>query len=165
VNATRALALAAVGVLAVAGCADAMAGGAVESPVAAVSLSVDPCTLLTGHEIQQLGLVSTGRAVIAGSRNCSWEKPGQYTVGFGVWDNLSLAELSPIHRVITNYPVGSHLGRQVFSYEAGCGVFLQLTPRSLVDAVVVDVVDSRGCPLADQFAKLMEPRLPKGVSR
>jgi hypothetical protein len=72
-----------------------------------------------------------------------------------------LAQLSTVGRTTTSRPVGSHDGRQVLSQEGGCGVYLQLTRTSTVDIVVVDALgDTQSCQLADEYATLIEPKLP-----
>jgi len=158
-------------VVVVAGCANAVAGSpaattgsptsATDPPSAGPSAAIDPCTLLTGTEIHQLGLLSSGRDTSAGARSCSWHKAGQYTVGAGVFDQVGLAQLSNVGRTITSHPVGSHDGRQVLSQEGGCGVYLQITKTSIVDIVVVDALgDTQSCQLADQYATLIEQKLP-----
>jgi hypothetical protein len=163
--------LLAVVVVAVAGCADAVAGSpaattgspssATEPPSAGPSAAIDPCALLTDTEIQQLGLLPSGRDTIVDARSCSWHKAGQYTIGAGIFDHVGLAQLSKVGRTITNYSVGSHDGRQVLSQEAGCGIYLQITKTSIVDIVAVDALgDTQSCQLADRYAKLIEPRLP-----
>jgi hypothetical protein len=161
------LALVAVGVFAVGGCTDATAGSPIattarQPPTSTLSDAVDPCALLTSRDVQQLGLVPTGRDTAAGGRDCHWKKSGQYVVGIEIWDNRSLSDLSTINRVVTNYPVGSHEGRQVLSHDGGCGVYLALTATSMVVASGAGVMSADECPLADQLAKLIEPRLPKG---
>jgi hypothetical protein len=169
--------LLAVVVFAVAGCAVAVAGSpaATTDPSASVaeptsaeptseglSAAIDPCTLLTGMEIQQLGLLPSGRDTAGGGRACSWHKTGQYSLGVEVFDHAGLDQLSTIGRTITNHPVGSHDGRLVLSQGGGgCGVYLQLTATSivLVDAAGL-LTDTQSCQLADQYAMLVERKLP-----
>jgi hypothetical protein len=163
--------LLAVVVVVVAGCADAVAGSpaattdpsvsATDPPSAGPSAAIDPCTLLTGAEIQQLGLLPSGRDTAAGGRACSWHKTGQYSLGIEVFDHAGLDQLSTVGRTITNHPVGAHDGRLVLSQGGGCGVYLQLTPTSIVvvDAAGV-LTDTQSCQLADQYATLIEQKLP-----
>jgi hypothetical protein len=123
--------------------------------------SIDPCALLTGSDVQQLGLQLNGRDTAGGGRGCSWHRTGQYTVGFGAFDHSGLGELSTNGRTITDHPVGSHDGRLVLSAGDSCGVFLQITKTSMVDVAVAGALDdAQTCQLADQYAKLIEPRLP-----
>lgn len=163
--------LLAVAVLAVAGCADAVAGSPAPTTGPSVSASatgtpglsaaIDPCTLLTDPQIQQFGLLPSGRDTAAGGRDCNWRKTGQYSLGVEVFDHEGLDQLSSVGRTITNYPVGSHDGRQVSSQDGGCGVYVQITRNSIVVVAAVDVLDAaQSCPLADQYATLIEPELP-----
>lgn len=158
-----------IAVSAVAGCNAGAPGNPVSVPVTPSSVhpsttlseSIDPCTLLTSSDAQAFGLVSNGRDTTGGARSCSWHKTGQYTIGTGVFDHIGLAQLSKAGRTITDHPVGIHDGRQVFSQEGGCGVYLQITSHSVTDVVVVDAQDAQQeCALADDFARLVEPKLP-----
>jgi len=162
--------LLAVAGLAVAGCGYAVAGSpapttgpstSVSDPSTGTSAAIDPCTLLTDPEVQQFGLVPSGRDTAAGGRDCNWSKRGQYSLGVEVFDHDGLGELSSIGRSITNYPVGSHDGRQVSSQGGGCGVYIQITKTSIVAVAAADVIDeTQSCQLADQYATLIERRLP-----
>jgi hypothetical protein len=131
-------------------------------PTSAVSAAIDPCALLTGSDVQQLGLRPNGRDTAGGGRACSWYKNLQYTAGIEVFDHSGLDQLSTIGRTITDHPVGSHAGRLVLSVNGGgCGVFLQITRTSMVDVDTAGgLTDSQMCQLADHYAKLIEPRLP-----
>jgi len=133
-----------------------------DAPTSGMSAAIDPCALLTGSDVQQFGLQANGRDTAAGGRACSWYKNLQYTVGIEVFDQVGLGQLSTLERTITDHPVGSHDGRLVLSAGGGgCGVFLQITRTSMVD---VDTAggpsDTRSCQLAEQYAMLVEPRLP-----
>jgi len=165
--------LLAVVVVVVTGCANAVAGSPAATTDPSVSVSatdrasvgpsaaIDPCTLLTGTEIQQLGLLPSGRDTAAGGRACSWHKTGQYSVGIEVFDHAGLDQLSTVGRTITNHPVGAHDGRLVLSQGGGCGVYLQLTPTSIVVVDTAGVLtDTQSCQLADQYATLIEQKLP-----
>jgi Protein of unknown function (DUF3558) len=153
-----------------AGCATAVAGTPVattdaatsgtEQPSSTVSASIDPCALLTGADIQRLGLVSRGPDRLGPSRGCSWNKPGQYAVTIGVYDHDGFGDISTIGHVISNHPVGTHDGRQVLDDDGGCGIALAITALSLVVVAVSNVDETQECPLADQYAVLIEPRLP-----
>lgn len=157
-----------IAVSAVAGCSAGASGNAVSVPVtsssvppSALSESIDPCTLLTSSDTQEFGLVSSTRDTAGGGRACSWLKKGQYNVGIEVFDHGGLANLSAVNRAITDYPVGTHDGRQVLDHGGGCGVYLQITSGSMVVVALADAQDEQQeCALADDFARLVEPRLP-----
>jgi len=154
--------LVAVGALLIAGCADAVAGTptvAATTSAPAVSASINPCALLTSSDIQHLGVASRGPDALGGSRGCSWLKTGQYNVGFSVWDHLGIDQMNSGGNPITNHRVGSHDGRQFEGADGGCFVAMAITSTSSID-VSVGGDPSVECQLADQFALLIEPRLP-----
>jgi hypothetical protein len=162
------LSVLALAVLAVAGCADAVAGTpaattatstSMVTSMAPVSAAINPCTLLTADDIQGLGITPRGPDTLGGSRGCSWTKNGQYVVGFSVLDHLGIDQANSGGNPITNHPVGSHDGRQFEGALGGCAVALAITETSSVD-VVVGGDQTQECQLADQFAQLIEPKLP-----
>jgi hypothetical protein len=127
-----------------------------------LAASIDPCALLTATDIVRLDVVSNGRDTAAGGRACSWHsRAAYYTVGIEVWDKATFGQLSRTGRAFTPYPVGSHDGRQVQDIlNGGCGVFLKIDATALISVSVGNVGEE--CALADQFAVLIEPRLPRG---
>lgn len=157
-----ALPLVALAALVIAGCGDSVAGTPAAQPkptTTAVTASINPCALLTGSDIRQLGVVSQGADTLAGSRGCSWTKTGQYTVGFSVWDHVSINQIDSHGNLISNHRVGSHDGRQYQGANGGCAVSMAITSSSSID-VTVNGDPIEECQLADQFAVLIEPRLP-----
>jgi hypothetical protein len=150
--------------LAVSGCATVPGhpvAATAPPPTPGLSMSIDPCTLLTTADVQQFGLLSNGRDTLGGGRACSWYRTGEYTVGVEVFDNAGLDQLNKLGHTISDHPMGSHNARQVVNSNGGCGVVLEITKTSTVDVdAVVGQDETRSCPLADQYAKLIEPRLP-----
>jgi hypothetical protein len=156
----------------VAGCSTAVAGtpaattdpssAASAPPASVVSAAIDPCSLLTGSDAQQLGLQSKGRDTAGGGRACTWLRTGQYTVGVEVFDNAGFARINTTNRTVTDHPVGSHDGRMVLATDIiTCGVALEITKTSMVEVDVSGDPDvTQTCQLADQYAKLIELRLP-----
>jgi hypothetical protein len=165
------LPLLAAGVLAMAGCADTVAGNptpaadvstSTTEPPSTVSTSIDPCALITAADVQQLSLVARGPDRVGGGRGCSWYKDGVYAVGFSIYDQVGIDRFASGEPTVSNHPVGSHDGREFIPPEHGCGIVLEITRSSIIVLVVSDAAggDTVSCHLAGDFALLIEPRLP-----
>jgi hypothetical protein len=156
--------MAAIGVVVIAGCADAVAGTPITavppSTSVTVTASINPCALLNVTQIQHLGVASRGPDTLGGSRGCSWTKTGQYTVGFDVWDHVGIDQVNSGGNPISHHRVGSHDGRQFEGAFGGCAVSMAITDSSSVDVIVAASNPPVECRLADQFAVLIEPELP-----
>jgi hypothetical protein len=163
------LPLLAAAALALAGCADSVAGNptpaadvstSTTEPPSTVSTAIDPCALFTATDIQQLGLVSRGPDTVGGARGCSWNKHGVYAVGFSIYDHVGMAQFVGGEPTVTNHPVGSHDGREFIPELGGCGIVLEITRSSSLVLVVSADTDETSCHIAGDFAMLVEPRLP-----
>jgi Protein of unknown function (DUF3558) len=136
---------------------------------AAKLASIDPCTLLSQAQLGQYGLSKHDSGDLAGSRHCAWAHlvdasgKGGYVVGAAIWDQQGITDVNADGYSITDVVTGRHQARQG-EQTGGDGCFVAI---GVTDSTRVDVVASgdpgQGCTLANQFAKLIEPRLPGGA--
>ncbi len=137
--------------------------------------SIDPCTMLTEAQAQQVGVPSPGvRDDIAGLLSCDWQlsirDDPEFNTGMlvtvsldpdGGVDELNLPETA----VVTPTTVGDHEGQVVakggFGGEGECQVDLILGPNSKAQVFVIAAADTeRACDVATRAAVLVEPKLP-----
>ena len=171
--------------LGVAGCSNTSAGSPVPTSPAGGSQTVsnpststedaaarlaalDPCTLLTKAQLDQYGLGKQESGNLAGARTCSWIHPSgeNGTDGFSltpaIWDRQGLRDMNTNGYSVTDVVVGNHQARQAAQIGGiGCFVAIGVTDSSRVD-VISSSDPEHSCVLANQFAKLIEPRLPGG---
>lgn len=118
------------------------------------------CDLLTSAELGDLGLPPAGEQRDVGpARGCQWQTSGSHTLTVGVLDDLGTGE---VVADATPEPltVGSH---QAVRYTSGgtCGMSVAVTDSSRVDVLGTAGGDlARACDVADQAARLVEPKLP-----
>ena len=137
---------------------------------AAELAAVDPCTLLTQAQLDQFGLHMRDSGDLGGARQCSWGRAidtngkGGFVVGPVIWDNQGLKDINTDGQIVTDgMTVGRHQARQAKQAEGlACFVAIGVTDSARVDIVVAGSPDEQ-CGLANQFAKLIEPRLPGGA--
>lgn len=66
---------------------------------------------------------------------------------------------------VTDDPIGAHLGRQLQQTGGDtCAVAIGITGASRVDIDVSGNGSSQDCQLANQYAKIIEPKLPPATS-
>ncbi len=137
--------------------------------------SIDPCTMLTEAQAQQVGVPSPGvRNDIAGLLSCDWQRSirddPEFNTGMLVTASIdpdgSVDELNlPETAVVTPITVGDHEGQVVaeggFGGEGECQVDLILGPNSKAQVFVIAGTDTeRACDVATRAAALVEPKLP-----
>lgn len=129
--------------------------------------SIQPCDLISSNDASQnqLGTATPGNE--GGARSCTWENTTAnngvgYTVGVDIRDSQGIKEVNTDGYTVTPDNIGSHPGRQLQSTLSGsCFIAVEVTNSSRVDVSVNAGTDPvRGCQLANQFAKLVEPNLP-----
>ncbi len=122
---------------------------------------LQPCELLTGAELAQLGLGAHGvEDEIVGQRGCLWTASGSHTVTISIADDLGLADVvsSSPTRALT---VGSHEAMQSTGGVSSCAINLGVTATSRVDVISsANGDEAKACDIAIQAAELVEPTLP-----
>jgi len=120
-----------------------------------------PCDLLTSAEQARFNLGPGVEDKIGQqARGCQWQASGQYTIGVGVLDNRGLAD------VVADGPktpmkVGTHDAVKYIGDLGLCGIAIGVTATSRVDVTGVAYGDeAKACTIANQAARLVEPKLP-----
>jgi len=132
----------------------------------ASDVPADPCVLLSTSEVTQLGYTGPGETSTAnGARSCAWSKPdGSLEVrtsprGINELNVGSATTVTPV-------TVGSHTGlrvEEVNSAVGDCSISLAVTDRSSVTVgVFMAGKTAQACAQAEQAARLVEPKLPRG---
>lgn len=122
--------------------------------------ALKPCELLDSSEQSQLGLGKGVEEKLGQARHCQWQKPGSHTIGVGIFDDLGLKDVvsKTEKKPLT---VGRHKAVQATGGVDACAVAIEVTESSRVDVVSVARADvDKACELANQAAKLVEPKLP-----
>ncbi|HEX3648532.1 MAG TPA: DUF3558 family protein, partial [Pseudonocardiaceae bacterium] len=147
--------------------APSSAGGSTGNGGAALA-ALQPCDLLDNSVASQNGLTSSGPTTGSGARSCRWTKkvtlnaPG-YVIGADIRDSQGIKDYITASYSTTNDPIGNHQAVQEKQTSGDlCDVTIGVTPSSRVD-ITANTSDSdidTACSLANQFAKLIEPKLP-----
>lgn len=119
-----------------------------------------PCDLLTSDEQSSLSLGAAVEEDLGGARSCEWQASGSHLVRVDIWNDLGI---DGVKSKTTPEPktVGSHDAMQYTGELGVCAVALELTETSRVDVVSVAGGDvPKACTIANQAAKLVEPKLP-----
>ena len=129
--------------------------------------SLQPCDLISPDiaSQNQLGTPTTDNA--AGSRGCTWQNTTAnngdgYVVGTDIRGSQGIKDVNTAGNTVTPDNIGNHPGRQLQSTQATvCLIAIGVTNSSRVDITVTGGTDAnQACQLANQFAKLVEPKLP-----
>jgi len=134
----------------------------------ASTASLQPCDLLSASVLSQNQLTKTDSGTQSGARTCAGTKSvdingnGGYTLGVDIRDSQGLNDTSDGGYTVTPETVGSHQGKQL-ERSGSCIVAIGVSTTSRVD-VQASADPGQSCPLANQFAKLIEPGLPGGGS-
>lgn len=126
----------------------------------------DPCSLLSSAGQAQLGINNGEKRQVGDARSCRWRLRGPsetYIFDVLIYDKLGIKDL-PSEREIKQLPkVGAHeaVQRTDSANPGNCGVIIGVTESSRVTTQVTAGTDTqKGCDLAMQLAKLVEPELP-----
>jgi uncharacterized protein DUF3558 len=130
--------------------------------------AIQPCDLLDSGVVSQNGLHDNGPSTDSGARSCGWQKPTGidtpgYSIGVDIRDNQGVGDLATSGFAISDDPVGRHQAKLAKETNGdGCLVAISVTDSSRVDVTAntsAGDVDA-ACTLANQYAKLVEPKLP-----
>ncbi|HEX5118547.1 MAG TPA: DUF3558 family protein [Pseudonocardiaceae bacterium] len=130
--------------------------------------ALQPCDLLDSSVQSQNGVISSGPKSGSGARSCRWTKkvslnaPG-FVIGADIRDSQGISDFTSDGYAMTNESIGHHQAVQAKQTSGDvCVVIIGVTPTSRVD-VTANTSDSdidAACTLANQYAKLIEPKLP-----
>ncbi|MGW4110227.1 DUF3558 domain-containing protein [Actinosynnema sp. NPDC004786] len=124
---------------------------------------LDPCTLLTKAEAEEITGAQTAEPVVeqlGSARVCNFS-PRTARLGVGVRTTAGLAQVQSNGNVVQEVMVGRHQAKQAIGATGSCGVFIGVTESSRVDVVLNSgSPDEDPCPAAMKVAELVEPRLP-----
>ncbi|EID53737.1 Protein of unknown function (DUF3558) [Saccharomonospora xinjiangensis XJ-54] len=143
--------------------------GSVEpAPGESLSLSVDPCELLSVEELKPHGeFIDAGRRELGGARSCVYQRSARgghqgFVVALNVRDSQGIESVADAGGKVTESAVGERNAVQSANMSVGdCTVAMEIDDSSRIDVSVnglpsVDVT----CPIAEDVARLVEPRLP-----
>jgi hypothetical protein len=152
------LASIAASVLGLTACSGDVPGTATPSTTAPANplASVQPCSLVTLDDQARLGLDPGKSNNTAKSRGCEWSKGTSYAVAIYL-DGSQPIEAAGVNGV-TVLPLQSHDAVQTPPDGLGCGIEIAISKTSSVAVNVSNVANA--CQLAQQYAGLIEPRLP-----
>jgi hypothetical protein len=130
--------------------------------------AMQPCDLLTSTELSQNGLTSTGPKTGSGARSCGWQNIAYdnglgYAIGADVRDSQGLNDFNTDGYSLTDDPIGHHQAKQAQQTNGdGCIVSIGVTTTSRVDVTANTGASdiNQSCVLANQYAKLIESKLP-----
>lgn len=120
----------------------------------------DPCTLLSSSDLQELGSSTPpSRDDLVSSHGCSFDTTNA-SIDVGVRINAGLAAFQANGGKITTMTVGDHQAKEVLDRTDSCVIALGVTNTSRVDVTVTADKETEACPIAQQVAHLIEPKLP-----
>jgi hypothetical protein len=122
---------------------------------------VDPCTLLTRDEAEQVaGPLREEPTLddIGSARGCEF-KPQRMRVVVDIRTNAGIADVQAPGEV-ADVNVGDRKAKQFIGTTGSCVVVMGVTVSSRVDVTVTASTDADPCAVAKPIAELVEPRLP-----
>jgi hypothetical protein len=138
------------------------------SPGSSDLTGIQPCSLLNSTEASQNALTSKGPRSGSGARSCTWNNAAYdnglgYSLGVDIRETQGIKDINTDAYALSDDPIGRHQGKQIRETNGDlCGVVIGVTATSRVD-VSTNTGNSdidQACVLANQFAKLIEPKLP-----
>lgn len=143
------------------------AGSSSSNPNSSALAAIQPCSVLTSSEISRNGLSDQEASTGSGARSCTWsnnsfDNGAGYALEVDIRDSQGLKDINTDGYAITDDSVGGHRGKQAQQTSgAGCFVSIGVSPTSRVDVSAETSADvNQACTLANQYAKLIEPKLP-----
>lgn len=124
--------------------------------------ALDPCSLLTDAERADLELSAGEPDDVGGGIGCRWRGPEESSGGI-IWATRGFDDLNAEGRTVTDLSIGGRDARMLENDVGGvCSVDLAVTPSSTVTTTTVHDDADFACARAEQLARLIEPKLPKG---
>jgi hypothetical protein len=121
--------------------------------------SLDPCSLLTSEQVGQLGLTPQGPKTVASARGCSWAKGPTYVIGIHFIEGKGLDDPNDGTGQNTKISLPDHDAVET-DKGSGCGVEIAITRTSFVFVQASEGGGPNECPISQQYATLIEPKLP-----
>lgn len=132
--------------------------------LAAELAAIDPCELLTGAELAQLGFPAgvPGKAPVTEEPTCDWSPPGQGNAGVTLWPARGLDELEAGNEKAADLTVGGRPARKVITaLPRTCAVNIEVADTAAVTVQAVHPADTESaCARAEQVAGMVGPKLP-----
>ncbi|GAA3988003.1 DUF3558 family protein [Allokutzneria multivorans] len=132
------------------------------------STALDPCTLLKMSDLTSYGTFKgPTREDIGGSRGCNYTQTGVYAsdpsfaISVGIRDSQSAESVNDKGRGKISGNVNGRKAFKVPQSSQDCIFVLALGDSARVDVVIAGQEVERSCTLAEKFADVVEPRLPK----
>jgi hypothetical protein len=122
---------------------------------------IDPCTLLTPDEAEQVAgplREKPTREDLGTARGCEF-KPKSSSFAVDIRTNVGLSGVQAPGEV-ADVKIGSHDAKQFIGTTRSCVIAMGVTASSRVDVVMTTSSDKDPCQLARKIAELVEPRLP-----
>lgn len=128
--------------------------------------SIHPCELVEEKARSELWLSEPTAKKLGDARVCRFRKTGSklatsFTVSVEIFDRLGAADI--IATITRRLPsIGNHRAVRYTGTAGGCVVSLPVAEKARVDATVIGGDQNLGCEIAERFAAVVEPGLPKG---
>jgi hypothetical protein len=129
--------------------------------------AVQPCGVLDSSQISQNGLTNQESTSGSGARSCKWsndnfDNGNGYALKVDLRDAQGVATFNTAGYALTDDPIGHHQAKQAEQTSgSGCIVTIGVSSTSRVDVIVDTATDpNQACTIANQYAKLIEPKLP-----
>jgi hypothetical protein len=144
-------------------------GSSSETSDVAISQSVEPCDLLSVGDLIGYGDFSEGEyEEVGGARTCYWQLSSKggvegFIVSLNVRDAQNVDSMNDVGGGVDKYDIGGRVAARVVNPQFGdCTIALAIDSQSRVDVVVngLSSVDD-SCPVAEEVAGKVEPRLPE----
>ncbi len=135
---------------------------------AGASTALDPCSLLLMSDLTSYGTFKgPARDDIGGSRACTFNQTKvhasdpSFAVSVGIRDSQSVESVNDKGRGKISGNVNGRKAFKVPQSSQDCMFALALGHSARVDVVIAGQEVERSCGLAEKFAEVVEPRLPK----
>ncbi|WP_425273069.1 DUF3558 domain-containing protein [Saccharomonospora piscinae] len=132
------------------------------------SRELEPCDLLSVGDLDEYGAFEDGEYKDLGSaRSCSWQLSNEggvdgFVVALNVRDSQNVDSMNDVGAGIKNLNIDGRTAARVENPRYGdCTVGIEIDAQSRVDVTVNGLSSTEeSCPIAEDVARVMEPRLP-----
>lgn len=140
-----------------------------ENSAAPASRVLEPCELLSASDLAEYGEFSDGEyKELAGARSCSWQLSNRggvdgFVVALNVRDSQSVDTMNDVGGGVDEYDInGRAVARAANPRFYDCTIGVEVDARSRVDVTVNGLSSTdETCSIAEDVARLVEPRLPE----
>ncbi|MEY7971287.1 DUF3558 family protein [Saccharomonospora xinjiangensis] len=138
------------------------------SPAQSVSLSIDPCSLLTADDLAGAGKFESRYEEQGSARSCFWQKDfngenDTFTFILSVRDSQGIDVLNDIGGGVVKEDVNKRPATSTEDPESGdCVLALKLDINARIDVTVLgEEGRNDSCEVAQGISRIFEPRLPE----